>query len=433
MPRLAALEPELHEYATELVTALVEKPVSDLIADLAYPLPGRAGLGLLGIPVEDFDQIKAWSGGRVLFTYGHLSPDDQVQVAKNVIAFWHYVEGYVADRDADRGDDFTSDILRYHDERPEEVTIDDIVNIVYAMALAGHDSTTNAMGSMLRHLLAHQDQWRAVVEDRSLIPNAVEEALRFDGPVSGHRRTVAVDTELGGVAIPAGSRLVLLFASADRDPAHFAEPDRLDVCRENAVDHLSFGKGVHFCLGAPLARMEMRIAVGAAHRARARDAPRRRPGVPVRADHDVPLAGAPVRGAAVSGPHDACALGCYVLPGGVRDPRVALDQARATEALGFGAVWIGERFDTKDLPSLAGAIGQVTERVRIGAAVTVPGVRHPMVLASMGQTLQSLTGERFALGPRAIGGVALAAVRRARADARLARRHRRHPAPVVGR
>ena len=201
------------------MTALVEKPVTDLIADLAYPLPGRAGLGLLGIPVEDFDQIKAWSGGRVLFTYGHLPPDDQVQVAKNVIAFWHYVEGYVADRDADRGDDFTSDILRYHDERPEEVTIDDIVNIVYAMALAGHDSTTNAMGSMLRHLLAHQDQWHAVVEDRSLIPNAVEEALRFDGPVSGHRRTVAVDTELGGVPIPAGSKLVLLFASADRDPA----------------------------------------------------------------------------------------------------------------------------------------------------------------------------------------------------------------------
>jgi probable F420-dependent oxidoreductase len=100
----------------------------------------------------------------------------------------------------------------------------------------------------------------------------------------------------------------------------------------------------------------------------------------------------------VSGERDARALGCYVLPGGVTDPRLALDQARATEALGFGAVWIGERFDTKDLPSLASAIGQVTERVSIGAAVTVPGVRHPMVLASMGQTLQSLTNERFSLG-----------------------------------
>lgn len=261
--RLASLEPELREYATELVTTLVEQPVADLIADLAFPLPGRAGLGLLGIPVQDFDQIKAWSGGRVLFTYGHLPEDEQVQVAHNVIAFWQYVEQYVSDRDRDRdrGDDFTSDILRYRDEHPDEVTTDDVVNIVYSMALAGHDSTTNAMGNMLRHLLAHQDEWRALVDDPSLVPNAVEEALRFDGPVSGHRRTAAIDTEVGGVPIPAGSRLVLLFGSADRDPEHFPDPDRLDVRRENSAEHLSFGKGVHFCLGAPLARMEMRIAL----------------------------------------------------------------------------------------------------------------------------------------------------------------------------
>ena len=92
------------------------------------------------------------------------------------------------------------------------------------------------------------------------------------------------------------------------------------------------------------------------------------------------------------------ALGCYVLPGGVHDPRVGLDEARVAEQIGLGAVWIGERYDTKDLPSLAGAIGQVTSRVRIGAAVTSPGLRHPMVLASMGQTLQSLTNGRFRLG-----------------------------------
>src|SRR5580698_4213700 len=91
-------------------------------------------------------------------------------------------------------------------------------------------------------------------------------------------------------------------------------------------------------------------------------------------------------------------LGCYVLPGGVQDPTPAIAEAQAAEQLGLGAVWIGERYDTKDLPSLAGAIGQATSRVRIGAAVTSPGLRHPMVLASMGQTLQALTGGRFALG-----------------------------------
>jgi cytochrome P450 len=259
--RIAALEPELRAYATELVDALVERPVSDLVTDLTFPLPGRAGLGLLGIPAADFDQIKAWSGGRVLFTYGHLPADRQVEVANNVIAFWRYIERFVAARDRDRGDDFTSDLLRYHEARPDEVTLDDVVNIVYSMALAGHDSTTNAMGNMLRQLLLHPDQWRALVAQPALIPNAVEEALRFDGPVTGHRRTAAVDTEIGGVPIPAGAKLVMLFASGDRDGAHFPDPDRLDVARENATEHLSFGKGVHFCLGAPLARLEMRIAL----------------------------------------------------------------------------------------------------------------------------------------------------------------------------
>ena len=94
----------------------------------------------------------------------------------------------------------------------------------------------------------------------------------------------------------------------------------------------------------------------------------------------------------------AARLGCYVVPGGVRDPRAAIDQARTAEEIGLGAVWIGERYDTKDLPALAGALSQVTTRVAIGAAVTSPGLRHPMVLASMGQTLQSLTGGRFRLG-----------------------------------
>jgi cytochrome P450 len=176
-------------------------------------------------------------------------------------AFWQYIERFVEAKNANRGDDFTSDILRYHDEHPELVTIDDAVNIVYSMALAGHDSTSNAMGNELRHFLAHRDQWQALVDDPTLIPNAVEEALRFDGPVLGHRRTAAVDTEVGGVPIPEGSKLVLLFCSAAHDAEHFPEPDSLDVSRANASDHLAFGKGVHFCLGAPLARLEMQIAL----------------------------------------------------------------------------------------------------------------------------------------------------------------------------
>ena len=259
--RLRSLEAELRQYARTMIEGFLDKPEVDLVAELTHPFPGWAGFTLLGFPEEDFELIKSWSGRRVLFTLGRLSVDEQVAVAGNVGAFWQYCEKFVAERNADRRDDFTSDLLRYHDEHPDLVTLDDAVNITYSLALAGHDSTSNAMGNALRHLLDHREQWKTLVADPSLIPNAVEETLRFDGPVMGHRRTAAVDTEIGGVPILAGSKLVLLFCSAARDAEHFPEPEALDVTRENASDHLAFGKGVHFCLGAPLARLEMQIVL----------------------------------------------------------------------------------------------------------------------------------------------------------------------------
>lgn len=259
--RIRSMEPSIRHYAEALVGALVEKPVADLVADLAYPLPAHAGLGLMGIPEEDTEQIKAWGDKRVLLSYGRLTPEEQVDVARNVGAFWRYVEEFVATRDAQREDDLTSDLLGYRDEHPDQVTTDDVVNMVYSLALAGHESTTNALSSGLRHLLARPDQWRAVVADRSLIPNTVEECLRYDPSVLGHRRITTRETEVGGVPLPEGARVIMLFGSAHRDPAHFVEPDTFDVHRGNADTHLVFGKGAHFCLGAPLARMEFEVVL----------------------------------------------------------------------------------------------------------------------------------------------------------------------------
>jgi cytochrome P450 len=259
--RLRSLEPELRDHARGLVESVVDHPVADLVAELAFPLPAHAGLGLLGFPLDDIERIKAWSDKRVLFTYGRLPADEQVQVAGNVVAFWNYIEDFIRIRDDERRDDFTSDLLRYHDEHPDAVTLDDVVNIVYSMALAGHESTTNLIANGLRHLLTDRRQWEAVCADRTLVPNAVEEALRYDPPILGHRRLAAVDTDIGGVPVPAGAKVILLFASAHRDPGHFPGADDVDVRRANADEHLSFGKGVHFCLGAPLARMEMRIVL----------------------------------------------------------------------------------------------------------------------------------------------------------------------------
>lgn len=260
--RLLALESEVRSQAEALVERLAVKPVTDLVADLAHPLPAHAALGLIGTPPEDTDRIKSWGDKRVLLSYGGLSKDEQIEVAKNVGAFWRYCEDFVAQRDRDRRDDFTSDLLRYREENADVVTVDDCVNIVYSMVLAGHESTTNAIASGLRHLLSAPEQWQALVNDRTLIPNAVEECLRFDPPVLGHRRITACDTEISGVQLAKGSRLIMLFGSAHRDPRHFgADADRFDVRREDARTHLTFGKGVHFCLGAPLARLEMEVVL----------------------------------------------------------------------------------------------------------------------------------------------------------------------------
>ncbi len=259
--RLIALEPEVRHHARRLIEALVRRPEADLVAELAYPLPAHAAMGLIGIPQQDIDRIKQWGDKRVLMTYGRLEPAEQVEVARNVGAFWRYCEAFIAERDRERRDDFASDLLRYRDENPDLISTDDLVNITYSMLLAGHESTTNALAVGLRHLLAARDQWQAVVDDTSLIPNAVEECLRFDPPVLGHRRITTRDVEVGGVTLPGGARLIMLFGSAQRDPGHFADPDRLDVRRPEAREHLTFGKGVHFCLGAPLARLEFQVVL----------------------------------------------------------------------------------------------------------------------------------------------------------------------------
>jgi cytochrome P450 len=255
--RLNSLEPVLREYARNLILSWRDRPQVDFVQDFAFPFPGFAAFSLLGFPEADTEQLKTWSGTRVLLTYGRLSEDDQVMVAKDVVAMWRYVEDFVAARFAEPADDLTSDLVL----KPDLVTQFDIVNMVYSMALAGHETTCNTIGSGVRALLTHRGEWQKLKDDPALIPNAVDEILRFDGPVINHRRLAKVDVEIGGITIPAGSKVMLGFASADRDAAIFENPDTFDVTRENAELHLEFGKGAHLCLGMALGRMETRITL----------------------------------------------------------------------------------------------------------------------------------------------------------------------------
>lgn len=260
--RLRALEPVLRDYATALVKGFAEKPVIDFVQEYSFPFPGFAAFSLLGFPDSDTDTLKEWSRTRVLLTYGRLSDEDQVATAKDIVAMWRYVEDFVARRTAEPLDDLTSDLVRLAQDQPDQLTTFDIVNIVYSMALAGHETTMNTIGSGLLALLRDRQQWQLLIDDPTLITNAVEEVLRFDGPVLNHRRVAKVDTSIGGVAIPAGSRIMMCFAAADHDPTHFgSDAENFRVDRSEAEFHLAFGKGAHLCLGAPLGRLETQITL----------------------------------------------------------------------------------------------------------------------------------------------------------------------------
>ena len=190
---------------------------------------------------------------------GHSSEDEQVEAAVGMAAFWRYCEDLANDRRAHPGDDFTTDLVHTADETGAPLTQQEVATILFGLLLAGHETTTNLLGNGLRRVLEQRQHWEALCGDPSLTPNAVEEMLRFDSSVVHWRRKTTRPVTLSGVAVPADADLLVCLGAANRDPAHFADPDRFDIKRANARDHLSFGGGAHLCLGAPLARLEARV------------------------------------------------------------------------------------------------------------------------------------------------------------------------------
>lgn len=263
--RTAALEPGVRATAEELVTGVLDRldteATVDLVAGLSFPLPAYTIFALIGFPAQDTELLKSWCGDRLAFSWGRPSAADQERIAADMGRYWRYCERFVSTRLADPADDFTSDLVRVHLADPEALSPQEIASVIYGLSFAGHETTTNLTTNAVRSLLSHRDQWDALCADPALIPNAVEEVLRFDTSVLAWRRVTTRATQVGGVDVPAGARLLLLLAAADRDPERFADPDRFDVRRPDAARHLAFGKGIHFCLGAPLARMQVRIVL----------------------------------------------------------------------------------------------------------------------------------------------------------------------------
>ncbi|RAY12980.1 cytochrome P450 [Actinomadura craniellae] len=256
--RTAELRPRIQKIADQLLDAVTPLGRADLIDDFALPLPVTVISELLGVPADDRDRFQAWTD--VMLDQRDGGPDRE-RLREAWSHMRAYLEGLLAAKRADPGEDLISALITAHDDE-QRLDGEELLAMTFLLLVAGYITTVNLIGSGMAHLLAHPDQLDLLRADPELLPAAVEEFLRYDGPVNpGMTRFPTEDIELAGVRIPRGDTVVLALAVADRDPARFPEPDRLDVSRTDN-SHLAFGHGIHYCLGAPLARLEGQIAIG---------------------------------------------------------------------------------------------------------------------------------------------------------------------------
>lgn len=257
-PHIAAIADELLERA----------PAScDLIRDFAFPLPIIVISELLGVPAADREQFKAWSTDMTRGLDPSATPEDLVLVSRAVDALDGYMAGVIEERRRAPREDLLSDLLRAH-ESGDKLSMEELLATARLILTAGHETTVNLIGNGVLALLRNDAERAALAADAALLPGAVEELLRYDSPVQMTLRFAFEDTTVGKHDIKTGDLVILMLGAGNRDPAVFPDPDRLDVRRANADKHLSFGAGIHYCLGGPLARLEGALAIGALLRAR---------------------------------------------------------------------------------------------------------------------------------------------------------------------
>jgi cytochrome P450 len=261
--RQKSLRPQIEARVEQLVGAMLGRTAVDFYAELAYPLPASTAFELLGFPVQDTAQIKAWVSDRQLITWGRPSPEKQLQIAANIVAFSDYIEDVIRQRMSAGQDDAISELVAIHQREPGALSLVDIANIVFLLAAGAHETTTALLVHCVRRLLENPAQWDLICADPLLIPGAVEEALRYDASQFGWSRVAVRDTQVGGVDIPAGAELHIVLGSANHDESVFSDPGTFDIRRDRGRHHLSFGKGIHFCIGAPLARLQAEIVLTA--------------------------------------------------------------------------------------------------------------------------------------------------------------------------
>jgi cytochrome P450 len=254
-----ALRPRIQAIIDGLVDAVDGGGEFDLIGAIAEPLPVTVIAELLGIPEDDRHRLRPWSSDICLMYELDPSEASARTAVRASVEFSDYLRDLLAIRRRSPGDDLISGLLAVVDEGGDRLTEDELIGTCVLLLNAGHEASVNGAGIGWWSLFRNPDQLERFRADPDLAATAIDELLRYDTPSALFERWVLEDVEVGGVAIPRGEELSLQFASANRDPAAFDDPDRLDLGR-SPNPHIAFGAGIHFCLGAPLARLELQIA-----------------------------------------------------------------------------------------------------------------------------------------------------------------------------
>jgi cytochrome P450 len=259
--RVAAMEPAIHRIVDDLIDSFIGDGEVELMSRFAFPLPGRVIADLLGLPHADLPDLKHWCDDWMGLQSATAPTERLVEFAHSTLKLQQYFRAQVEARKRDPRSDLISALVHAQRENPSSLSDVELIRLSMSILVAGHETTTHLLGNAMVLVL----ETGALAELRGDPRRAalvVEESLRMDAPVQSLFRRVVREVDVGGVRIPEGARVMLLFGSSNRDAEQFRDPDRFEPGREDGSRHLSFGRGSHFCIGAPLARLESRIALG---------------------------------------------------------------------------------------------------------------------------------------------------------------------------
>ena len=261
--RVDQLRPRMEAIVDGLLDEVAGAGSMDIIEQVAYPLPVIIIAELLGVPASDRELLKSWSEpmSRTIDPMDDIEPEFMNEIAGAGLAFIAYFAQLINERRQSPRDDLLSALIAA-EESGDKLTQEEVIVNLILLLIAGHETTTNLIGNGMLALLRHPKEAAELREDPSMIKTAVEELLRYDSPVQLDARTALEDVEIAGVRIPAKEQPVLLLAAANRDPEQFPDPDRLDLGRTPNA-HIAFSSGIHFCVGASLARAEGQVAINA--------------------------------------------------------------------------------------------------------------------------------------------------------------------------